>query len=312
MPNTLARGIKLLKNVRWVWGVGGEGALTCLWWDSAPASVARQAGRVRPFLNRVSRERITAQGVLTVHDHVEVLVFRRAGEGLAPIQIEALAAVEIDELLGKDGDGGGHMQIDDLLEGEEVDVVGGVDGLRGAEDGVRDREPAPQIGRVFHVVDSTRLAGGAVIGEGDLQEGGGVEHANNLADGGECGIVDAEDGVEGMDELGADVLAGEVGQVAVWPEQDLAGVRGDRQRGSGWQLTSWWALDQQVSLVNDMRRSGPSAGADWSVEGCAMVIARLMMMEREEIKEGLVRSRQGAVTRRRHQQNPRQQNELIN
>lgn len=42
------------------------------------------------------------------------------------------------------------------LEGEEVHVVGGVEGGGHAEDVVRDREAAPQLGAVFDVVHEQR------------------------------------------------------------------------------------------------------------------------------------------------------------
>ena len=63
--------------------------------------------------------------------------------------------MEIEEFLGEDLNGEvGVGQGGELLEGEEVDVVGRVDGLGGAEDGVGDWVPAAQEGRVFNIVDA--------------------------------------------------------------------------------------------------------------------------------------------------------------
>lgn len=55
----------------------------------------------------------------------------------------------------------------EFLEGEEVDVVCGVDGLRDAEDVVGDGEAAAELGGVLDVVD---------------EEGGLVEHADGFGD----------------------------------------------------------------------------------------------------------------------------------
>jgi hypothetical protein len=43
-----------------------------------------------------------------------------------------------------------------FLEGEEVDIVGGVDGLGCAEDIVRDGDSAAEDRVVFDIVDSAR------------------------------------------------------------------------------------------------------------------------------------------------------------
>ena len=62
-----------------------------------------------------------------------------------------------------------------FLQGQEVDVVGGVEGLGGAEDVVGYGDAAAEVGGVFYVVDS---ASGLVLflslGKG-RREGGGWE-----------------------------------------------------------------------------------------------------------------------------------------
>lgn len=92
------------------------------------------------------------------------------------------------------------------MEGLEVDVVGGVDGLGGAEDGVGDGDAAAEEGVVFDVVD---------------EEGGGVEHADDAGDDVEGGGGDLEPGVESGDEVFADVFAGVVYHVVEGSEEDL-------------------------------------------------------------------------------------------
>lgn len=62
--------------------------------------------------------------------------------------------MEVEELLRVDGDEGGVLERDELLEGAEVDVVGGVYGLRDSEDGVCDGDAAAEDGGVFDVVDT--------------------------------------------------------------------------------------------------------------------------------------------------------------
>jgi len=41
-----------------------------------------------------------------------------------------------------------------LSKGEEVDVVGRVDSLGSAEDGVRNRDATPEVGRVFDIINA--------------------------------------------------------------------------------------------------------------------------------------------------------------
>jgi hypothetical protein len=65
-----------------------------------------------------------------------------------------LAAVEVEEFFDVDVDCGGVVELLDFLQGEEVDVIGGVDGLGGAEDVVGDGDAAAEDGGVFDVVDS--------------------------------------------------------------------------------------------------------------------------------------------------------------
>lgn len=69
-----------------------------------------------------------------------------------------MAAVEVQQFLHVDVDRGGVLELLDFLEGEEVNVVGGVDGLRCAEDVMCDGDSAAEDGLVFDVVDSAARA----------------------------------------------------------------------------------------------------------------------------------------------------------
>jgi hypothetical protein len=73
-----------------------------------------------------------------------------------------LAAVQVEEFFDVDIDCGRVVELLDFLQGEEIDVVGGVDSLGCAEDVVGDGDAAAEDGGVFDVVDSEwkeRLAG---------------------------------------------------------------------------------------------------------------------------------------------------------
>lgn len=106
--------------------------------------------------------------------------------------------MEVNELVGEDGDDGRVVQLLELLEGEEVDVVCGVDGLRHTKDVVGDGEAAAEFRRVLDVVDEERRL---------------VEHADCLGDDLEAVRGHLEEGVEGINELGAEVFAGVGGDV---------------------------------------------------------------------------------------------------
>jgi hypothetical protein len=62
--------------------------------------------------------------------------------------------MQVQQLLGEDLDELGVVHAQQVLQGFEVDVIGRVDGLRGAEDGVRDGDAAAQERGVFDVVDA--------------------------------------------------------------------------------------------------------------------------------------------------------------
>ena len=98
------------------------------------------------------------------------------------------------------------FQFQQFLEGLEVDVVGAVDGLRGAEDGVGDGDTAAEEGGVFDVVD---------------EEGGGVEHGYYLCDDLEGGGGDLQPCVEGGDKHFAEVFAWVFGHVVVGAQEDF-------------------------------------------------------------------------------------------
>lgn len=91
-----------------------------------------------------------------VAHHFEVVVLGGAGEGVAPKEVHALPAVQVDELVGKRGQDALVVELEQLLQRDKVDVVGRVDGLRDAKDVVRHGEPPTQLRRVLHVVHQQR------------------------------------------------------------------------------------------------------------------------------------------------------------
>lgn len=145
-------------------------------------------GRLR--LHQLDAE--AEQAARLVAHHLEVVVLRGAGEGVSPEEVHALAAVQVEELLGEQLDDALVAELDELLQRGEVDVIRGIDGLGDAEDVVGDGEAAAQLGRVLDVVDQQR---------------GLVEHAHDAGDGLEALGGHVEEGVEGGDDLGPKVLA---------------------------------------------------------------------------------------------------------
>jgi hypothetical protein len=93
-----------------------------------------------------------------VADHFEVVGFAGAGEAVAPVQVHALAAVQVEQFFGEDLDEFGIVHDEQVLQRFEVDVVCRVYGLWGAEDGVRDGDAAAEDGRVFYVVDTVYVS----------------------------------------------------------------------------------------------------------------------------------------------------------
>ena len=92
-----------------------------------------------------------------ISDHAQILVLTWAGQGVAPEEVHALPAVQVQQLLGVDVDGLRALaQRAQLAQCYKVDVVGAVDGLRDAEDGVRDGDAAAQVRGVLDVVDAVR------------------------------------------------------------------------------------------------------------------------------------------------------------
>lgn len=89
-----------------------------------------------------------------IADHFQVLVFRRAGQRVAPKQIHPLAPVQVQHLLYVDVDCGRVVELLNFLQREEVHVICGVDCLRCSEDVVRDGDAAAEDGVVFDVIDS--------------------------------------------------------------------------------------------------------------------------------------------------------------
>lgn len=93
-----------------------------------------------------------------VADHFQVLVFRRAGQRVAPEEVHSLAPVQVQHLLYVDVDCGWVVELLHFLQRQEVHVVCGVDRLRCSEYVVRDGDAAAEDGVVFNVVDSSAHA----------------------------------------------------------------------------------------------------------------------------------------------------------
>lgn len=100
----------------------------------------------------------------------------------------------------------GIVEFQELVEGLEVDVICGIDGLGGAEDGVGDGDAAAEEGAVLDVVD---------------EEGGRVKHADDAGDNLEGLRGHLEPGVEGRDEVFPDILARVVHHVVEGSQEDL-------------------------------------------------------------------------------------------
>jgi hypothetical protein len=62
--------------------------------------------------------------------------------------------MQVEQLFGKDLNELGIVHRQQKGEGAEVNVVCGINRLRGAEDGVCDGDAAAEEGRVFYVVDA--------------------------------------------------------------------------------------------------------------------------------------------------------------
>lgn len=89
----------------------------------------------------------------TAGDHAAILLFGRALDAVAPVNVHALAAVQFEELLGENSHRGGRLHGRHHGHALEVDVVGAVDRLRNTKDGVCRRDAPPQLGVVLDVVD---------------------------------------------------------------------------------------------------------------------------------------------------------------
>lgn len=75
--------------------------------------------------------------------------------------------MQVDELLGVYLYGFRAVEFEYLLQCLEVDIIRGIDRLRGAEDAVRDGYPSTQHRGIFHIVDavlSGRLSFQRVVG----------------------------------------------------------------------------------------------------------------------------------------------------
>lgn len=114
--------------------------------------------------------------------------------------------MQIAKFLRVNADDLGVVEFEEFVQGLEVDVVCGVDGLGGAEDGMGNGDAAAEEGAVFDVVD---------------EEGGGVEHGDDAGDDLEGRRGQLQPGVEGGDEVLADVFAWVVDHVVEGAKEDL-------------------------------------------------------------------------------------------
>lgn len=97
--------------------------------------------------------------------------------------------MEVEHFFGEDLVRREALVLLQLLRGEKVGVVGGVDGLRGAKDKVGGRETAAQGGVVFNVVDTSVVSDAVALFLqsqwilGGIQKGCSVEYVDDLLDG---------------------------------------------------------------------------------------------------------------------------------
>jgi hypothetical protein len=89
-------------------------------------------------LHQLDREPEQPAGL--VGNHFKVFLFRGAGQGISPAEIQALAAVQPQHLFRKDDHSLRLAQLFQLLLSPEVGEIGRVDGLRDAENAMRDGE----------------------------------------------------------------------------------------------------------------------------------------------------------------------------
>lgn len=86
----------------------------------------------------------TEESACLAANHLEVFLLGGASERVAPEEVEALAAVEVQELFRVNLEAFRVVEFVELFEGLEVDIVGGIDGLSYTEDTVRNGYPAAQ------------------------------------------------------------------------------------------------------------------------------------------------------------------------
>lgn len=106
-------------------------------------------------LHQLDRQAKQAAGF--VLDHLQVIILVGASQGIPPVQIHPLATMEVQELGGEYFNGFILVgQVLQILEGDEVDVVGAVYSLGSAKDVVSDRDASPQLTTVLDIVDQQR------------------------------------------------------------------------------------------------------------------------------------------------------------
>jgi hypothetical protein len=83
-------------------------------------------------LHQLDRQPKQAPRLIT--HHLQIICLARTCQAVPPVQIHALSAMQIQQLFGEDIDQLGIVHGEQEGERAEVDVICGVDGLRGAED----------------------------------------------------------------------------------------------------------------------------------------------------------------------------------
>ena len=126
--------------------------------------------------------------------------------------------MQIAELVGVDLDYLGVLELEELLEGAKVDIIGRIDGLSGTEDTVGDRHTTAKLGRVFDIVDPLQLVSVENLSSlawKDSQERRRMEHSHNPCDYRQACFWNLQPRVERRNELLPNVFPGVVLHVLV-------------------------------------------------------------------------------------------------
>lgn len=94
------------------------------------------------------------QSTSLVTNHLKIILFAWTRQGISPIQIHALATVQLNQLLDEDVDGGrATSKLRNLLHREKINVVRAVDCLRNTKNVVGNWFTPPEIRAVLYIVN---------------------------------------------------------------------------------------------------------------------------------------------------------------